>query len=230
MKKSILIIVISLIFISSISARVKTRSFDLQGAFGTVAEIDIEPVAAQTQSYIQGMPFNIEDELVQYNEVVDDKGNREIQSGRYIADMSLISNKDFNIFIRADKLRSVRANKEGNHAELDYVLTFDCSLAYYTPSSGGTSTEDTPTPTEDNIRLIYDTSAAGTNWLMYDIFEDGTAFLGFVGSLNSSVYFHFTKEASNTISTAKNSADGGYETLPYGDYTANVYIVLEATV
>ena len=223
MKKSILIIVISLMFISSISARVKTRSFDLQGAFGTVAEIDIEPVAAQTQSYIQGMPFNIEDELVQYNEVVDDTGNREIQSGRYIADMSLISNTNFNIFIRAERLRSVKAKPDSNHAELDYVLTFDCSLAYYTPSSGDI-------PTEDNIRLIYDTSAAGTNWLMYDIFEDGTAFLGFVGSLNSPVYFHFTKEASNTISTAKNSADGGYETLPYGDYTANVYIVLEATV
>ena len=123
MKRLLFFAIAVLMLISSLNARTRTRSFDIQGAYGKVLEIDVEPLAAQTQDYVQGMPFNIEDSLVQYVAPNDD-GTVNQQNGRHIADMSLISNTDFNIYIRADKLRSVNKTKDGNYAELDYVLTF----------------------------------------------------------------------------------------------------------
>ena len=155
----------------------------------------------------------------------NDDGTVNQQNGRHIADMSLISNTDFNIYIRADKLRSVNKTKDGNYAELDYVLTFDYELAYYTTES--------ETPSEASGRIKYETSdasvssnGAGSAWRKYDIFSE-SSFEGLIGALNCPVYFQFTQAASNEITSAKKQGVSGYDVLPYGDYTANVYIVLE---
>ena len=217
MRRNILLLLVFIMFISSITAKVKTRSFDMQGAFGEVVEVDIEPVPAQTQSYIQGMPFNIEDALVQYNTSPD-------QNGRYIAEWSLIANVDFNIYIRADRLRSVNANSEGNHPELDYVLSFDYDLSYYEPGLAD--------PTQAAGRIKYETSdgtenGADCQYRMYKIIPESTSFVGLVGALNGPVYFQFTKDSTDLINTAKAAGEAGYEILPAGDYTANVYIVIE---
>ena len=236
MKKILLTIVIVLLIVSPLSARIRTRSFDLQGAYGEVAEIAIEPVPAQSQAYIQGMPFNIEDSLVQYvapsdggaDNPSEGEANQDQnqQNGRYIADFSLISNTDFNVYIRADRLKSVEPKSDGNPAELDYVLTFDYRLAYYTSEASGTE------PSEISGRFKYETSANTANgancyWRMYDIFT-ANSFYGLVGALNGPVYFQFTQAATNTINNAKALGIDGYKVLPSGDYTADVYVVLEA--
>ena len=203
-----------------------TRSFSIQAGRDEFATINITPISAQSENYRIGMPFNIEDSLVQYVEpTVNDDGTVNQQNGRHIADMSLISNTDFNIYIRADKLCSVYQTKDGNYAELDYVLTFDYELAYYTSGSD--------TPSEVSGRIKYETSdasvssnGAGSAWRKYDIFSE-SSFEGLIGALNCPVYFQFTQAASNEITSAKNQGVSGYDVLPYGDYTANVYIVLE---
>lgn len=226
MKRLLFFAIAVLMLISSLNARTRTRSFDIQGAYGDVLEIDVEPLAAQTQDYVQGMPFNIEDSLVQYVAPNDD-GTVNQQNGRHIADMSLISNTDFNIYIRAGKLRSVnKMENSDNYAELDYVLTFDYELAYHT-SEGAE-------PSEVSGKIKYETSnasvsqnGAGSNWRVYDIFN-ASYYTGFIGALNCPIYFQFTQAASAAITAAKEQGIEGYKVLPYGDYTADVYIVLEA--
>ena len=207
MKRKLIIFAFSiLMFISFLHAeRKETRSFDIQGAYGEVCEIYVEPIPAQSQTYVAGMPFSIEDATVQPGATT--------AGGRYIADWGFISNTDVNLYVMGEYLTSVETlPKSENHAELPYTLTFEYELAYN--DADGTVTSFTGT-------FEY-TNSSGENYYKYEIIPSGiNAESGFLGALNGAIYFEF-------VNTIKSSSS--YDSYPAGDYTANVYVVIEEKV
>ena len=201
MRINSLIVVMFLILISPLSARNETRAINLQGAYGDVAEVYIEAVPAQSQMYVSGMPFSIEDSTVQPSATST--------GGRYIADWSFITNTNVNLYIRGEYLTSVNPTPEGEYAKLPYKLKFDYELAYV--DNNGSSSE--------SATFSY-SNGAGETYYKYEIIP-GIANQSdlFLGSLDGSVYFEFLKKVDNNIP---------YDELPVGDYEADVYVVLEA--
>ena len=65
MKKIFLVLAAALLLPSLISAReTKTSFIELQGAYANALNMNINAIAAQTEGFISGMPFNIEEEFV----------------------------------------------------------------------------------------------------------------------------------------------------------------------
>ena len=202
MRINSLIVVMFLILISPLSARNETRAINLQGAYGDVAEVYIEAVPAQSQMYVSGMPFSIEDSTVQPGATST--------GGRYIADWSFITNTKVNLYIRGEYLTSVNPTPDGEYAKLPYKLKFDYELAYV--DNNGDSSSESATFSYSN--------GAGETYYKYEIIPGIANKSGsFLGSLDGSVYFEFLNKVDNTIS---------YDELPVGDYKADVYVVLEA--
>ena len=71
-----------------------SKPLELQAAYGQVAYVSVTPLPAQGQSYIQGMPFNIEESYVL--STVYDSNEKPIilgsENGRLIANWSMITN------------------------------------------------------------------------------------------------------------------------------------------
>ena len=89
MRKNTLVIFLLLLSFSSFGKEYSlemTRRFSLQAGFDSAMDISITPIAAQSQSYIAGMPFSIEDGQVQYQNT---------SQGREIARWNVLSNTDF---------------------------------------------------------------------------------------------------------------------------------------
>ena len=193
----------------------KMKAFNIQGGFGDFVEVVVDPIPSQTQAYLIGMPFNIEDKQVQYGAT---------ESGRLIANWSMLTNKPkVSMKITGEKLRH---SGDANATPLDYELRFSYRLGYYigtTLMDGGTkeavffSTADSES---GNASPLFDFSKTIT---------DGS----FIGSIDGSVYFMLTEESSKKIrpedgSTALYQAvTSTSEYFPVGDYTANVTISLE---
>ena len=66
MRKTHLIILLIFVLANVNAAYVHetTRHFDLQAGYGATSSINITPIPAQSQSYVVGMPFSIEDPMV----------------------------------------------------------------------------------------------------------------------------------------------------------------------
>lgn len=210
MKKVYILFIVS--FLSMIpvfsGTEMITKSFNLQAGFDSVSEIVVTPVPAQSHSYLVGMPFNIEDIYVQY-------GNT--NNGRLIAYWNLLSNNDFNLKIKAEKLKHESQDSDS----LDYILTFEYKLGYYSSEGNINSrTGDLVYNTEEN------SSADGieTQYMEYTDITQGISFQdgSFIGNLDGGIYFMFTDDSTKKIKSATEAE------LPGGNYVANVWINIEA--
>lgn len=220
MKKNFLFLTLLFVVISAAFSKAPyqmemTRQFTLQAGYDHAAEISIAPVVAQGQSYIAGMPFNIEDKQVQYGVT---------EQGREIARWDVLSNTNFNIKISGTKLQPV--DEIGNVKTgfeddgLDYYLRFSYTIGYV-DSSG-----EQKTSTGEKVYYTAEASSGEFVGLIPTHTADGTL-NQFIGGVDGSIFFVFDKASSERIQSdaADDSANGNY--LPPGDYMATVTVVLE---
>lgn len=228
MKKLLLSIIFSISIVAALSAisNPVTKPFKIQGGSGTVLHISITPTSTQATSFLMGMPFDIEEDLVQYGKMKD---------GRSIAKWSMVANSDFKIKVNAGLLTS-----EGTyiptgettpvHAELSYIMKFEYSFGYYESNGNisnlsGSFTLDNETGNGSYVNPETGTSTDVT-WapdksFIYDILPSNIDSAGLSGSVDGQIYFMFTENSTYRI---KKEAD----TVPVGDYHAYVTVTLEA--
>ena len=56
----------SLVFAATVQDTNTSKYFKIQGASGKVIRATVSPIATQSTAFILGMPFDIEDDLVQF--------------------------------------------------------------------------------------------------------------------------------------------------------------------
>ncbi len=196
------------------------KPINLQAAYGKVSNISVTRIPAQSTEYMTGMPFNIEDNFVQY---------RKTENGREIAKWSILSNTNYKLRIHAEELHHVT---DVNPEMLSYILVFTYQMGYV--DAGGNRVEfgnnqfalrNGDNPTAQNGNVVND--------------EDGNAFEFYIvptdltgeeysGSVEGSIFFMFTQESTNTIEADKNVSDTSLQVLPSGNYTAHVKIEMIA--
>lgn len=235
--KRFVCILISFLLSVTLYAETKTSVIELQGAYGVALNMNITPIAAQTESFISGMPFNIEEEFVKYQPNSD---------GRAIATWNVLSNTKFDIYIKADNMVPVLepGSTYNPDVPLSYILTFSYNLSYadltgfdgagsfwltsgVNNSFGSTAASTTEITVVEDIE--YGESLSGTfykiNLFNSDSFND--EFEGFTGSVDGRIFFKFTEEATKAIE-GDNDPDPSNYVYPVGDYTASVTFFVEA--
>lgn len=197
--KKIYILIILIIFSSfscfAVYISDLSRELQLQGAYGDVIDVEFEEIAAQSQSYLIGMPFNIMDSTVQYSS----------GTGRVIARWSILTNTDFTISFSIDdrKLHHEDSSVD-NITALDFILSFSYNLSYYVGEK----------PENYEGHIEFDTSEydSNTSAEMRIIPENIIPDTGsFTGSVEGLVYFKFANGQTDAINAA-----------PPGNYTASV--------
>lgn len=183
---------------------ITTRPIALQAGFDKVLSVNVTRIPSQSETYLQGMPFNIEDPQVEYNASED-------ANGRRIANWSVLANTPFSLSFKLDPLTAVN----DPNSTLPYILTFEYELAYGLNRNDylkGKFSLDmgsavSPTTTFNNVNITEGvTSTEGS----------------FLGTLDGGVYFMFTKESTEAIAKDKSGED-----YPFGSYKANVTITIE---
>ena len=229
MKKLILALILTISVITSLGATISnpiSKPFKIQGGSGTVLHITITPVSTQATSFLMGMPFDIEEDLVQYGKMKD---------GRSIAKWSMVANTDFKIKVNAGLLTSEGTyipTRETTpvHAELSYIMKFEYSFGYYESNgnisnlSGSFSLDnETGSGSYVNPETGSNTSATWTpdKYFVFDFLPSDIDSKGLSGSVDGQIYFMFTENSTNRI---ENQGD----TVPVGDYYAYVTVTLEA--
>ena len=233
MNKNLILCVMITLFPLSIFAQTKTSGLVLQGAYDVALNMNITPIAAQTESYLAGMPFNIEEAFVAYQENSD---------GRAIATWNVLSNTKFNIYIKAENMVHSTEEDYAPAVPLSYILTFSYNLAYpglegfdgsgsfwlRSGSNMGFGTDSTTTDISAERPYENDTSlptgiTSEDSFYKVNLFDSQSFdenFTGFTGSVDGRVFFKFTEEASNALNNA------AYD-YPAGNYTAIVTFFVE---
>ena len=226
--KKILVFILILFLAFSVSATTFTekisRPITLQGAYGKVIEISFDRIATQSSSFTVGMPFDIEGRLVGYNKT---------SQGREISYWSVICNSKFKFEITATKLKSETPTdpQAKTYTELDYIMTFTYSLGYTDSISNtqgvkaGTFSFNTETghcTYTDPNDLLQDVWHANTasDPFQYDIIPANASDGALIGSVNGSVYFMFTQNATDAILA---------DTPVTGNYFATVTMTITTT-
>lgn len=172
-----------------------SRAISLQGAYGEVVSIEFEEIAAQTQSYLIGMPFNIQDQSVQ-----SDSG-----AGRVISRWNIIANTPFYLKLSCDGLYHENYSEIENYSPLQFDLRFTFDLGYFINS------------VEKSEEGEFTYSSGSQSEPVYLIPDGAVPDSGaFIGSVDGLVYFKFTSYASNTLDD-----DNSY---PPGKYHAEVKV------
>ena len=130
----VFLLVSTLLFSATIHDTETSKYFKIQGASGAVIKATVSPISTQATSFIMGMPFDIEDDLVQYGVM---------QHGRAIANWSLVTNTSFLIKIKADLLASNNTYYDGTNnvkCYLPYYLKFGYNFGYF-DSNGSSQSE-----------------------------------------------------------------------------------------
>lgn len=185
---------------------VTTDSFMIQAGYENACTVKIHPIAAQSTSYIGGMPFNIEEDIVQYH--ADDVGRR-------IATIDMISNTRFTLTFEANG-PMVPADITKKTAEpLDYILTFQFLLGFY---EGGNINDG------GSVTIPFHSNQRTMTWSMENFPDPDT----FLGTVDGAIYFMFEQSATEFI---MGSEDGSIPpsddaTLPPGDYISTVTITI----
>lgn len=223
--RKLLFLILSILLSSTLtlSAAYKgemTRHFDLQAGYETASSITVTPIPAQSQSYIAGMPFSIEDELV----------TGESELGREIASWTLLSNVDFNIIVSGsgwnsndpkmypvdesgERKKHLNADGiESIYKGLDYYLTFRFQLGYVKDGKEYSSPVTDFEYHSADGSTTYNTLTDGYGY------EDGLN--SFIGTVNGSIFFRFDEQSSLRIKDEQ-------DPLPEGDYLAYITITLE---
>ena len=228
MKKLLLSIIFSISIVAALSAisNPVTKPFKIQGGSGTVLHISITPTSTQATSFLMGMPFDIEEDLVQYGKMKD---------GRSIAKWSMVANSDFKIKVSAGLLTSeekyqLSEESETLYAELPYIMKFEYSFGYYDQSGNISDLSGSFSLNNETGNGSYVNPETGTStdvtWapdksFVYDILPSNIDSAGLSGSVDGQIYFMFTENSTYRI---KNEGD----TVPVGDYYAYVTVTLEA--
>ena len=228
MKKLLLSIIFSISIVAALSAisNPVTKPFKIQGGSGTVLHISIIPTSTQATSFLMGMPFDIEEDLVQYGKMKD---------GRSIAKWSMVANTDFKIKVSAGLLTSeetyqLSKDSETLYAELPYIMKFEYSFGYYDQSGNISDLSGSFSLNNETGNGSYVNPETGTStdvtWapdksFVYDILPSNIDSSGLSGSVDGQIYFMFTENSTYRI---KNEGD----TVPVGDYYAYVTVTLEA--
>lgn len=200
----LLMILFSPLFLSGAIESVKSESFKIQAGFGDVSEVYVTEIPAQSSSFLEGMPFNIEDTIVKYS-----NGGR----GRTIAHFNVISNLNCKIAVDAENLKweSNPENPMANTpAELSYILNFDYNVAYTaTDGSVQYSANDTGFSVASNKKGEGEPLFTG-------VIPENT----YLSIMDGSISFMFDEATSNRI---HNTPDD----VPVGTYKGKVIITLE---
>ena len=216
----VLLLVSFCLFSSTLYDAENSKQFKIQGAAGAVIRATVAPISTQSTSFIMGMPFDIEDDLVQYGVM---------QNGRTIANWSLVTNTGFEMKIKADLLASTNTYNNGTddvNCYLPYILKFDYNFGYFDSQGSSSITGDFEIDNERGVVKYTDpTSGLSTEkgisadgYLCFQFLPSG---MGLSGSVDGLIYFMFTESSSKRI---KNSG----KTVPVGDYSAEVTIILES--
>lgn len=219
----ILFIILSSMFLGAVTPAT-SKAVKIQGASGSVLHISITPLSTQSTSFLLGMPFDIEEDLVQYGVM---------KEGRIIAKWSMVSNTNFDISVKADLLTSKNTYiKDGIsvHAEMPYIMRVYYSFGYYVSANEISShTGYLLLNNETGLGSIVDESGAVEStvtwttdkWFIFDFLPDDIAEGGLSGNIDGNITFMFTESSTNTISSSP-------DTVPSGNYSAVVTIKLEA--
>lgn len=199
-----------------------TKSLKLQAAYGDVLNISVTPLSTQSTAFLAGMPFSIEDILVQYGKTTD---------GREIASWSMVSNSPFILKIKATPLKSINAfSGTDEYAYLSYLLKFEYSFGYYENNGGITSHAGSfSLDTEKGISKYIDGSTktevirpkTTLDEYVFDFMATNILEKGLSGTVDGSVYFMFTEDTSAVI-------ENEIDSLPEGLYSTQITMTLEA--
>lgn len=162
-----------------------TKSFDIQGVYGTTLSLSVDPISAQVSSYIAGMPFNILDAQV---------NPEQVSGGRQIARWSAASNTLFTIKVLAEHMYHVDDEGSKEHP-LEYVLTikYDVSVSDQVY--------------EDQVFSVMSGTGEHEFNLANNLSSVGD---GFVGILNGGIFFRFTDGGWN-VARSEDAPDGEYK-------------------
>ena len=227
-----MILLSGIFMLHSVYVHQMSKPLELQAAYGQVAYVDVAPLPAQGQSYIQGMPFNIEESYV-LSTVYDSNENPIIlgsENGRLIANWSMITNTKVKLRISTTPMKHVSKNS----SELSYYLHFTY-LAGYTDASGDEISLNTeyfniPMKGNDPVSVIKsDVPVSGyTNTYEVDPFAEITNFANdetsYIGSLDGGLYFQFDGNSTQLIDSQRANPDS--TSVPAGNYTAQVLVEL----
>ena len=215
--------IITCLFAEDNSISITTRPIALQAGFDKVLSVNVTRIPSQSETYLQGMPFNIEDPQVEYNASED-------ANGRRIANWSVLANTPFSLSFELEPLTAVNkpnsnepnsnesnsneSNSNESNSKLPYILTFEYELAYglnrndYLKGkfSLDMGSAESPTTTFNNVNITEGVTS-----------EEGS----FLGTLDGGVYFMFTKESTENIAKDENG-----DVYPFGSYKANVTITI----
>lgn len=186
-KKISLAIIILILLPTTLLAVIKeptTKSFDIQGVYGTTLSLSVDPISAQVSSYIAGMPFNILDAQV---------NPEQVSGGRQIARWSAASNTLFTIKVSADHMYHVN-NVSTKEDPLEYILTFKYDVSVSDQSYEDQVFTVTSGTGEHEFNLANNLSSVGN---------------GFVGILNGGIFFRFTNTGW-TIAHSDSAPEGEY--------------------
>ena len=237
MRKIISILFILLISLSLFGAikNELSKPVTLQAGFGNVSELYVTPISTQSQGFMIGMPFNIEDPNVQFlgnvtgNDALSIFGSG---SGRIIADWNMLFNAPVDIKIEADNLMPTNSKVTYNGDGLSYSLAFSFTLSYSVGSSVESATGYIVYEGVNKCTYIWDydnkkvypefNKAVSGNFAPFSEYLTAlTRSDGLVGNVDGKVIFGFTSNSTNEI---KNNSDN----LPYGEYRGDVRIYVEA--
>ena len=220
----VFLLVSTLLFSATIHDTETSKYFKIQGASGAVIKATVSPISTQATSFIMGMPFDIEDDLVQYGVM---------QHGRAIANWSLVTNTSFLIKIKADLLASNNTYYDGKNnvkCYLPYYLMFSYNFGYF-DSNGSSQSESGEFEidnergiakyTDPNTGLSTEKGVSADGYISFQFLSTGITSHGISGSVDGEIYFMFTESSSHRI---LNSGS----TVPVGEYSAEVTIVLES--
>ncbi len=189
----------------------RTKEFTLMAGYETVLYLEIDEIPAQSNQYIAGMPFNIEDFQVQAGTT---------EHGREIATWNMLSNTpEFGLKIWGEPMYHVDDTEKKN--PLNYVLNIQYMLGYYLEngSLGNSESKWLEFDSTDGIATEGDAE-------LIDLLGGVSTSAGtFIGSLGGSIFFEFTPATSQEI---MNDMDVD-EKFPEGEYTATVTFKLEVT-
>ena len=216
----ILFIIISSVLLGAVTPAT-SKAVKIQGASGSVLHVSITPLSTQSTSFLLGMPFDIEEDLVQYGVM---------KEGRIIAKWSMVANTGFNLSVKADLLTSENTYGNKIHAELPYIMRVYYSFGYYVSANEISShTGYLLLNNETGLGSIVDESGSVENtvtwttdkWFKYDFMPDDIYKKGLSGSVDGNITFMFTEQSTKRISDYP-------DTVPAGNYSATVTIKLEA--
>ena len=193
-----------------------SKPLHIQAAYEAVAFIDVEEIPAQSQAYLQGMPFNIEESYVQADTTED---------GRLIANWSMISNQDVKIRITAEPMHHATKNS----LYLPYRLLFTYLFGYADEKGNMHTAPGTEFEVFASNAPTSDTNSANTS-IFHPLSSISFGTGGddndtYVGSVDGEIYFQFTDWSTERILAEENYGKDATN-LPSGNYTAQVTIEL----